>query len=952
MTPTPLDRALAQRARGRFRTALRSLNQPDATIPTGMRAAYLTADAELRQLTGDAEAAASAARRVLRSANAALDCRARCHAVLGAVAAELGKTGRSLNRFRRAVEAAAAADDAELVGRIRLDAVGHLADVVGPPVASRLVDECLRSATVAAHPHLHVRLHLAVAGLDLRRGRLEAALTHLGAAEELLATGENLWLAGRLALARADACALAADHAAEGRHGRAALGHAGRSGHLASRVEAISRLARARLAAGNAGDADGLCEQGLAVPGGSARARIALLDTLACVGLYRARPDESRRRLAELDELLRGDTSLASAPEVLASFLTRARLALAGGAWHEALAVCETGIARADECGDLPRSLSLRCLKADACRGLDRVDMAARTLAEARDLADEVPLPLAAELERAHTSLLGGAALGDRERPAVEASLRILSAVGTADARRDGVLAYLRTAGRGGSRPRSGLAASPWDVTPIVRDTLPGRTSTPIPIRGATSIPDLLDLAPLARLASHPELLAQELFILLRRSGWAEALAIVSTRDGRSFDLRAHEGWTAAAATAAARRPGRATSISCGWGTEGEVRVLVRPPEDARARAGLPALRSHVQRLAAGEAFRHADRDRPSPWPPELGAPGDDGVFASPAMRRLVEKARKVAASTLPILILGESGTGKEVLARLIHRHSGRRPRDFVPYNCTGTPRDLVDSQLFGHLRGSFTGAYDSMPGLVRTADGGTLLLDEVGELDLQAQPKLLRLLEHNEVQPLGAARPVAVDVRVIAATNADLAGLVREGRFREDLLFRLNAVCLPIPPLRERRDDIPPLVHYFLRRHGAEHGRPRLKLSARTLRCLLRYRWPGNVRQLSNEIRRAAALADDGAVITPEHLSAEVLRAAQAEPAGPPATAEASPFQVTLHPGQTLAAATATVERALIRRALEVTGGRVDPAARLLGLSRKGLFLKRRRHGADLPVA
>ena len=952
MTPTPLDRALAQKVRGRFRTALRSLIRPDATIPTGMRAAYLTADAELRQLTGDGEAAASAARRVLRSTNAALDCRARCHAVLGAVAAELGKTGRSLNRFRRAVETAEAADDAELVGRLRLDAVGHLADVVGPPVASRLVDECLRSASVGAHPHLHVRLHLAVAGLDLRGGRLEAALTHLGAAEELLATGENLWLAGRLALARADACALAADHAAEGRHGRAALGYAGRSGHLASRVEALARLARAALAAGNAGNAEVLCEQGLAAPGGSARARIALLDTLARVGLYRARPDECRRRLAELDDLLRGDTSFAPVPEVLASFLTRARLALAGGAWHEALAVCETGIARADEGGDLPCSLSLRCLKADACRGLDRVDLAARTLAEARDLADEVPLPLAAELERAHTSLLGGAALGARERPAVEASLRILSAVGSADARRDSVLAYLQTAGRGGSRLRSRLAASPWDVTPIIRGTLPGRTSTPIPIRGATSIPDLLDLAPLARLASHPELLAQELFILLRRSGWAEALAIVSTRDGRSFDLRAHEGWSAAAAAAAARRPGRATSIPCGLGTEGEVCVLVRPPEDERARAGLPALRSHVQRLAACEAFRHADRDRPSPWPPELGAAGDDGVFASPAMRRLVEKARKVAASTLPILILGESGTGKEVLARLIHRHSGRRPQDFVPYNCTGTPRDLVDSQLFGHLRGSFTGAYDNMPGLVRTADGGTLLLDEVGELDLQAQPKLLRLLEHNEVQPLGAARPVAVDVRVIAATNADLAGLVREGRFREDLLFRLNAVCLPIPPLRERRDDIPPLVHYFLRRHGAEHGLPRLKLSARTLRCLLRYRWPGNVRQLSNEIRRAAALADDGAIITPEHLSAEVLRAAQTEPAGPPATAEASPFQVTLHPGQTLAAATAAVERALIRRALEVTGGRVDPAARLLGLSRKGLFLKRRRHGADLPVA
>ena len=322
-------------------------------------------------------------------------------------------------------------------------------------------------------------------------------------------------------------------------------------------------------------------------------------------------------------------------------------------------------------------------------------------------------------------------------------------------------------------------------------------------------------------------------------------------------------------------------------------------------------------------------------------------------MRRLVETARKIAASTLPVLISGESGTGKEVLARLIHRHSERSRRDFVPYNCTAAPRDMIDSQLFGHRRGSFTGAYENVPGLVRAADGGTLLLDEVSELDLQTQPKLLRLLENYEVQPLGAARPVTVDVRVIAATNADLAERVQEGRFRKDLFFRLNAVRLIVPPLRERRDDIPPLVHYFLRRHGADHGRPHLKLAERTLQCLLRYEWPGNVRQLSNEIRRVAALADDRTTIAPEHLSAEVRQAAAEASASPsPSPAPAPALQVTLDPDQTLAAATATVERTLIRRALAATGGRIDDAARLLGLSRKGFFLKRRRLGIDFPAA
>ena len=715
----------------------------------------------------------------------------------------------------------------------------------------------------------------------------------------------------------------------------------------------MARLAHAKLAVGSVRESEVLCEEALAIPGGAARTRVALLDTLARISLHRDRPDECRRRLAELDDVVRGQTSFSPSSEVLGSFVTRARLAHAGDAWHEALAICENGIARADECGDLPRSLSLRCLKADACRRLDRVDTAARALAEAREMAAGAPLPLLAELQRAHASLLEAAAPGGRARRAVESSLRVLSAVGAADARRDGVLGYLQ-AGRGiGPRLRGRLAARAWDVLPIIRNTLPGRTSRPIPTRGAKSNPDLLDLAPLAHLASHATLLAQELFILLRRSGWARALAIVSTRDGRSFELRAHEGWSAAAAVAAARWPGRVTTtIPCGSAAEGQLSAIVLPPDDVRAQAGLHALRSHTERLVALEAFRRAEHNRPSPWPPELPAPGEAGVFASQAMRRLVETARKVAASTLPILIIGESGTGKEVLARLIHRHSGRARGDFVPYNCTGAPRDMIDSQLFGHRRGSFTGAHENVPGLVRAADGGTLLLDEVGELDLQTQPKLLRLLENNEVQPLGASRPVTVDVRVIAATNADLAGLVQGGRFRQDLFFRLSAARLTIPPLRERRDDIPPLVHYFLRRHGAEHGRPHLRLADRTLKCLLRYEWPGNVRQLSNEIRRVAALADDGATIAPEHLSAEVHQAAPSEPAGSPAPTDAPPRQVTLDPGQTLAAATAAVERALIRRALEVTGGRVADAARLLGLSRKGLFLKRRRLGTDLPVA
>ena len=866
------------------------------------------------------------------------------------MAAERGEPARSLNRFRRAVTAARDTGDPELAGWIGLETLGHLADVLGTAATAHQVAECSHSATVAGHPHLHARLHLVLAEIDTRQGRSELALSHLRVAAELLATRPNLWLAGLLALARAAACVLIADYATAARHGRAALVHANRSGHLAARVEAMARLARIKLAVGNVREAETLCEETLAVPGGAARARVAALDTLARVGLHRARPDECRRHLADLDDVAQAQGSFPPSSEILSSFVTRARLALAGSAWHEALAICENGIARSDECGNLPHGLSLRCLKADACRRVDRADVAARTLAEAREMADGAPLSLLAEVQRAHASLLGAVATGNRGQPAFEGALRLLAAVGDADARRDGALDYLRATRRVRTRLRRQLTAKPWEVSPIIRGTLPARTSRPIPTRSAITIPDLLDVAPLADLAGHPALLAQELFILLRGSGCARALALVCTDEGRSLEVRAHEGWSASAAVAAARGPGRATTIPCGPGPEGQWRLLVLPRDDVRAEAGLRALRVHTDRLVALAGFRRAESDRRFPWPPDLPVPGEAGVFVSPAMRQLAEMARRVAPSTLPILITGESGTGKEVLARLIHRHSGRAVRDFVPYNCTGAPRDMIDSQLFGHRRGSFTGAYENAPGLIRAADGGTLLLDEVGELDPQAQPKLLRLLENHEVQPLGAARPVLVDVRVIVATNADLAELVREGRFRKDLFFRLNAVRLPIPPLRERRDDIPPLVHYFLRRHGTEHGRPHLRLADRTLECLLRYEWPGNVRQLSNEIRRVAALADDGTTIAPEHLSTELRQAADEQEA--PADGRRPALQLTVGPDQTLEAATATVERALIHRALEASDGRVGAAARLLGLSRKGLFLKRRRLGIDSPVA
>ena len=268
----------------------------------------------------------------------------------------------------------------------------------------------------------------------------------------------------------------------------------------------------------------------------------------------------------------------------------------------------------------------------------------------------------------------------------------------------------------------------------------------------------------------------------------------------------------------------------------------------------------------------------------------------------------------------------------------------FLPYNCTTTGRELADSQLFGHRRGSFTGAVSDQPGLVRSAAGGTLFLDELGELALDVQPKLLRFLETGEIHPLGESQPIRVDVRVIAATNADLDRLVADGRLREDLFYRLNVFRFRIPPLRERREEIPPLVHYFLERFADELGRAPMRVTDEAMEYLLLYQWPGNVRQLANELRRLVALGTSAGDINADDLCGEIRTSRRAAPVEPTTAAAADAVFVRLD--QPLPSAIEHIERAMVSSALLAADGRVERAAQLLGISRKGLFLKRRRLG------
>ena len=310
-------------------------------------------------------------------------------------------------------------------------------------------------------------------------------------------------------------------------------------------------------------------------------------------------------------------------------------------------------------------------------------------------------------------------------------------------------------------------------------------------------------------------------------------------------------------------------------------------------------------------------------------------VCASPAMHRVADQIQRLQGNDLTVLITGESGTGKDLVARAIHAGSLRRSAMFLPYNCTSATRELADSQLFGHRRGSFTGALSDQPGVLRTAVGGTLFLDEVGDLPLDVQPKLLRFLEQGEVLPVGETRPLKVDVRVVAATNADLEQRVAEGKFREDLFYRLSVIRIHVPPLRERREEIPHLATFFLREASDRLGKPGVRLSAEALDLFDTFGWPGNVRQLRNEVQRAVALTSAGGVISPDMLSPVF---------GSPAALDTSVTVRGRARRVTLAVAVEKLEREMIDGALQRCGGNISATARALGLTRRGLYLKMQR--------
>ena len=366
--------------------------------------------------------------------------------------------------------------------------------------------------------------------------------------------------------------------------------------------------------------------------------------------------------------------------------------------------------------------------------------------------------------------------------------------------------------------------------------------------------------------------------------------------------------------------------------------LVVGDSDDSQAQR--TALLELIGRLCDHEPWREradttgaASRSTQPEGPPVARLPGVIGRSrAIGSVLALVERARQ---STATVLLSGETGTGKEVIARGLHESSPRAGKPFVAVNCAAFPDSLLESELFGHVRGAFTGADRERPGLFLEANGGTLFLDEIGETSASLQASLLRVLQEREVRPVGSSRSRHVDVRVVAATNRLLRDEASRGFFREDLYYRLAVFPITVPPLRDRREDILPLAEHFLALHGKREGKRGCRLSRPAAHLLLAYDWPGNVRELENEMHRALALAEPNALILPGLLSDWVREIIE-------------PVAQNVRSGETLRENMNRIEAWLIRRSLERHAGRRAATARKLGITREGLYKKMKRLGVE----
>jgi DNA-binding NtrC family response regulator/tetratricopeptide (TPR) repeat protein len=845
--------------------------------------------------------------------------RAFAYLVLGAATFSLAQISEALTAFRQAIQLADGCGDLVTSCRARLRLFSALHNLGETGGASSLASETRRLIFRLADPQLTAWLHVRVGEVEAKRGALDESDRHFRAARELLTGSPNLVLGAFSSLGLGAVAFMRGDLETALHETDAARLDAERSGYATILVPSIANIGLTNLQLGRFEEARNYIARGLDLSVSLPQAQISLLDTSAQLCLAEGDVEGAGELFARID-------ALASEPtrktwNLVNISLTRARYLLRAGRADEALRVADHGIAEVTPRSDRLMRAQFQSLCTQALIATGRTDEASRALITALTLLDDAPLGVLADAERARSKLL--AELG---RPAAaelgfQRTLRILRSVRDVPALREA------------EREREHAAAlhqRAADGTDPARDAPPALRSSGTEMLTAT--------AHLFATASRPALLGEETLALLDTLGVARAARLVH-RPPRGAPRPVQS--IGAAADERAWRSSKVPTVPLRRDNNGILELEVIPHESLEDHTAVVSICRLARAAARLDAAAREARLRSSLWPIEEQLADTRGIFIAPAMQEVLDAARRVAPTDLPVLLLGETGTGKEVIAREIHRLSNCSSGPFVPFNCTAVSRDMLDSQLFGYRRGAFTGAQEDFPGVIRGADGGTLFLDEIGEMTSEIQPKLLRFLESGEIHPLGRTQPVPTNVRVIAATNAPLSEFLRAGRFRQDLYYRLNVCRIIIPPLRERPEEIPALVQHFARVQSTELGKPVPALSDEVMEYFLLYDWPGNVRQLANEVRRAVSLAAPGETVTPDMLTPEILEARKTG-----AARAAGGHEVRVRLNQPLSHAIEQLERAMIAHALESSRGSFAAAARQLGVTRRGFLMKRRRLG------
>jgi DNA-binding NtrC family response regulator/tetratricopeptide (TPR) repeat protein len=805
-----------------------------------------------------------------------------CLLAMGRAAAIGGLIEEGCSHLRLAVKLAINCSDQKLLAGAQVRLAKTLMRYVGIELALPELPRVRRYAYLAGDSRCIADFHCLVAEVHMRQGRLVIASKHLAIAESLTTDASDVIMNAQLYRLRGCVSVLASEPQSGLDAIRNAVSLLQQSGNRYSLRASLSTLAETHLMLGKFDEAARTLRQTLALSGSRASSLITLA-TMMEVALVSGDAVEAKRletSIQTLGDFPRDDYGW------LWYVTSQAKLLLQERKFEEAIAL-------------------LRIHWEPAVRTFDHRLISRFRLIQCEALMRAVPEGGAAQLAAA-VDAIGAITL--------ENSIHVNRLASIVSSKTPNSFA------RRAQRIRN-IALS------VETRTYPLRPS--FDLVGTTS--DLLhSVAALFSTPVHAELLAHETAALLHASGASDDIRIAAADQQPPADPPRD-------------REGSAERVDIDIHDQTGLRYVVstRPQPDPDAWLSIMAVQALVRSAVALSESRLRDRLEPSLWPDALMDEQSGMIVAAASMNELLNVTRRVATSNVTVLFAGETGTGKELLARALHDASPRRDKPFIPFNCTAVPRDLLDSQLFGYRRGAFTGAQEAFQGIVRAAAGGTLFLDEIGEMPLDVQPKLLRFLESGEIHPLGEPRPLAADVRVVAATNANLEQLVADGRFREDLFYRLNVVRLQVPPLRERREEIPFLAQHFIETFGQECRKTGLRLSEETMEYLVLYKWPGNVRQLANELRRMVALAESGAVLMPEHLSQPIATSRRTIPASQRDTA---PTEFVVRMDQPLSAAMEHLERSMIQYAMTIAEGRQEDAAQLLGLSRKGLYLKRAR--------